>query len=133
VPHGRTVEGASQSVPALIEQEHGGTRRDGGSREPRQPRVCSAPDPQSARTPCLTGASSKARASPFRLASNRKMEVRAATEVRVSLCIVASALPPIRRARRPGASRAHPQRREPVCSGSHQTGRWRYAPQRHRA
>jgi hypothetical protein len=43
--------------------------------------------------PCLTDAPSKARASPFLLESNRNMEVRAATETRVSLGIVASDLP----------------------------------------
>ena len=47
-------------------------------------------DPQSAATPCLTDASSAARASPFLLPSNRNMEVRVATPPRVSLGIVAS-------------------------------------------
>jgi hypothetical protein len=39
VPHGRTVKGASQSVLARIKQGDGGTRREGGSREPRRRRV----------------------------------------------------------------------------------------------
>jgi hypothetical protein len=39
VPHGRTVRGASQSVLAPIKPGHGGTRREGLSREPRRRRV----------------------------------------------------------------------------------------------
>ena len=111
VPHGRTVGGASQSVSArnrtrtwrYAPRRH----RASGLCIPASDRIS---EPQSATPQCLTGASSKARASPFRLASNRKMEVRAATTARVSLCMLASALPPIRRlvtARRRGAHGRH--------------------------